>query len=41
LPERIDLDRVSAEFANGVLTVTLPKAEETQPRHIIVSATGV
>ena len=27
-------DKVSANFANGVLEVTLPKAEESKPRHI-------
>ena len=30
LPAGIDEDRISARFADGVLTVTLPKAPETQ-----------
>ncbi|MBX6313160.1 MAG: Hsp20/alpha crystallin family protein [Isosphaeraceae bacterium] len=38
LAERIDGSRVNATLAQGVLTVTLPKAEEAQPRHIAVTA---
>ncbi len=37
LPDRIDESRVSAHFANGVLTVLLPRAEGAKPRHIAVS----
>ncbi len=36
LPGRVDPDRVSAVFALGVLTVNLPKVEESQPRQIMV-----
>jgi HSP20 family protein len=31
-------DRVTAAYENGVLTVTLPRAEEDKPRHISVKA---
>jgi HSP20 family protein len=37
LPDRVDSAGVSASFANGVLTVTLPKAEEAKPRQISVT----
>jgi HSP20 family protein len=38
LPDRVDRTQVSASFANGILTVSLPKAESTRPRHITVTA---
>lgn len=38
LPDRVDNEQVSASFANGILTVTLPKAAEARPRHIAVTA---
>lgn len=41
LPDRLDSTKVSASFANGVLTVTLPKAEEAKPRQISVSPAAV
>jgi len=30
VPEGVDTDKIEASFKNGVLTVTLPKASETQ-----------
>jgi HSP20 family protein len=30
----VDADRVTATFQDGVLTITVPKAEETKPRKI-------
>ena len=36
LPEFVDADRIEASFANGLLTVTLPKAAETKSRRIDV-----
>lgn len=36
LPEFVASDRISASFANGLLTVTIPKAEAAQPRRIEV-----
>jgi HSP20 family protein len=40
LPLGVDAEQVKAEFANGVLTVTLPKAEEAKPRRIEVKVTN-
>jgi HSP20 family protein len=34
LPAEVDADKVSATLTNGVLTVTLPKAEAAKPRKI-------
>ena len=38
LPTQIKADKASAEFENGVLTLTLPKAEEVKPKVIKVKA---
>lgn len=38
LPSKIDPDRSSAVLKNGVLTLTLPKAAEAQPRKIAIQA---
>jgi len=38
LPAPIDSEKVSASFVNGVLTLTLPKPVEAQPRKIRVNA---
>src|SRR4030042_193109 len=32
LPVEVDADRVQAELAHGVLTISLPKAESAKPR---------
>jgi HSP20 family protein len=37
LPHQVDADHVQAAFENGVLTVTVPKAEEARPRKIAIS----
>lgn len=37
LPRTVDADKISAEFANGVLTVTLPKTAEAKGRRIQIS----
>jgi HSP20 family protein len=37
LPTRVDAGRVSATYRDGILTVTLPKAEEVKPKQIQVS----
>lgn len=36
LPRQVDRDAIQAECKNGVLTVTVPKAEEAKPRQIKV-----
>jgi len=36
LPEPMDSDKAAAKMKNGVLTVTLPKAESAKPRQIKV-----
>ena len=38
LPDRVHSADVSASFADGILTVELPKAEDARPRQILVSA---
>jgi HSP20 family protein len=40
LPERVESTQVGASFADGILTVNLPKAESAEPRRITVTATG-
>jgi len=35
----IDHDKVEASFSNGVLTLTLPKAEAVKPRQIAIKTT--
>ncbi len=37
LPTRIDAGKVSASYKDGILTVTLPKADEAKPKKIEVS----
>lgn len=37
LSRRVDQQEIGAEVADGVLTLTLPKAKEAQPRRIAIS----
>lgn len=37
LPDHIDSEKVTADFENGILAVTLPVAESAQPRRIEIS----
>ena len=37
LPEDGDREKVKAEFENGLLTVTVPKAAESKPREIKIN----
>lgn len=36
LPEFVDADRIEASFTNGLLTITVPKAQAAQPRKITI-----
>ena len=36
LPSTVDVEQVAADFKDGVLSVTLPRREETKPRQIQV-----
>ena len=38
LPTAVVSDKAQAEFENGILTITLPKAEQVKPRIISVKA---
>jgi len=38
LPKPVVAEQVKANYANGILTVTLPKAEEAKPKQIMVQA---
>jgi HSP20 family protein len=37
LPTRVDAGKVGATYQDGILKVTLPKAEEAKPKQIQVS----
>jgi HSP20 family protein len=38
-PQYVDTSRIDAKFANGVLTITVPKSEAAKPRTIAIAAT--
>ncbi len=38
LPDRVDAAGVSATYRDGLLTITVPKAEESKPRRIQITA---
>ncbi|MHB1185658.1 MAG: Hsp20/alpha crystallin family protein [Desulfobulbia bacterium] len=37
LPAKVQVDRIGAQAANGIVTITLPKAEAVKPRQIKVN----
>ena len=41
LPSSLQTDKAEATFENGILTLTIPKAEETKPRQIKIKPKGV
>ena len=38
LPKAVQADQVRASYKDGILTISLPVAEEARPKHIAVSA---
>src|SRR5512147_2276923 len=38
LPEYVEGDKIEAAYANGVLTITVPKAQAARPRRIEIKA---
>jgi HSP20 family protein len=38
LPEYVDGEHIGAEFTNGLLTISVPKAQAAQPRRIEIKA---
>jgi len=38
IPTKIDQNGINASFGNGILTITLPKAEEAKPKTITIEA---
>ena len=38
LPEKTDVDKITAQFKNGILNIVIPKAPESQPKYIEVKA---
>ena len=40
LPDTVDAERIQASFENGVLRLTVPRAEQAKPRRISVNGNG-
>jgi HSP20 family protein len=40
LPDRVESTLVAASFSNGILTVSIPRAQSAKPRQITVTAGG-
>lgn len=41
VPSSVETDKVSADYKNGVLTITLPKKEAARPRQVKVAVQSV
>jgi HSP20 family protein len=37
-PQHVDSEKIGASFKDGVLTITVPKAESAKPRKVVVAA---
>ena len=37
LPTEVDAEKIKASYADGILTVTLPKSEKAKPKQIPIS----
>jgi HSP20 family protein len=37
LPFMVDADKAEATFEHGILRITLPKAEESRPKKVVIS----
>ena len=37
VPTSVAVDKVKAQYKDGILTITLPKTEEAKPKHIDVN----
>ncbi len=40
LPGEVDTEKINAQMSDGVLTITVPKAQVAKPRHIEISETS-
>ena len=40
LPGEVDMDKITARMSDGVLSITVPKADVARPRHIEISDTS-
>jgi len=38
IPSKVDQNKISASFNNGILTITMPKSEEAKPKQISIEA---
>jgi len=38
IPTKVQSEKISATFGNGILTITMPKAEEAKPKSITIEA---
>jgi len=40
LPRTVNADQITARFEDGILTITLPKAENAKPRRVLIEPNG-
>ena len=41
IPSTVDVETIKADYDQGILTLTLPKADEAKPKRIVVKPKGV